>query len=88
MKINSYCTFPQCGHSFDFFALSSISSGIRFCENMVYAALFFLISEKFTRSSSGISNLEQDLHVDNNNLRILSINAICNIGSASSICPK
>ncbi len=35
VKIISYCGFPQCGHSFAFFALSKISSGILFCEIIV-----------------------------------------------------
>ena len=42
VKISSYCGFPQCGHSFAFFAFSSICSGIRLRDSTVYDALFFL----------------------------------------------
>ncbi len=35
VKINSYWVFPQCGHSFAFFAFSIICSGIRFWEIVV-----------------------------------------------------
>ena len=63
VKISSYCNLPQCAHSFAFFALSNISSGIRFWDIMVYAALRDLISKNFCKSSSEILILEQDLHV-------------------------
>ena len=88
VKMSSYCIFPQCGHSLAFFAFSSICSRIRFCEITVYANSRFLILEKPSRVFCGIFILEQDLHVYNNSLWILSMNAICRTGSASSICQK
>jgi len=61
---------------------------MRFWDITVYEALRDLISKNFAKSSSEILILEQDLHVANNSLCIISINAMCRTGSASSICPK
>ena len=62
VKISSYCTFPQCGHSFCFFALSSICSGIRFRDTIEYDVRCSLIFEYSSSISCGTFNLEQDLH--------------------------
>ena len=51
VKINSYCVFPQCGHSFAFFAFSMICSGMRFCEIIVKAKCFSLIAVNSSKSS-------------------------------------
>jgi len=51
VKISSYCGFPQCGHSFAFFAFSSICSGIRLRDSTVYDALFFLNFENLSSTS-------------------------------------
>ena len=68
VKISSYCGFPQCGHSFDFFAFSNICSGIRYCDIRANDALYFLNFENSSSTSWGTFNLEQDLHVAFNNL--------------------
>ena len=68
VKISSYCGFPQCGHSFDFFAFSSICSGIRFCDTTVYDARYDLNFENPSSTSWGTFILEHYLHVETNNL--------------------
>ncbi len=68
VNTNSYCVFPQWGHSFAFFAFSIICSGIRFWEITVYAAPLSLIFWNVFRSSWGTFNLAQERHVDCNSL--------------------
>ena len=68
VKTNSYCVFPQWGHSLAFFAFSIICSGIRFCETVVYAAPLSLIFWNALRSSCGTFSLAQERHVDCSNL--------------------
>ena len=88
VKISSYWDLPQCGHSFAFFAFSMICSGILFWEITVYAAAFDLILRYSSRSSWGTFRRVHVRHVDWSSLWMLSMNAMCRTGSASSICPK